>query len=133
MIIKKLKMINYMNKRNKTIKFQKSEEKYTSLIAMKKARQLLWKIKSHQLPLLQNATYCYSFIWTSEKSSENKKFYVIDIFDDITYARILEEPSKIYNLPQYKDKIPYTKLYNNINRVVKNFINSGKNIICESR
>jgi len=132
MLLKKLKMLNYINKRDKRIKFQKSDEKYTSVNALKKARQLLWKIKSNNLPLLQNATYCYCFVWTFEKPYENKIFYVVDIFDDITYVRILENPAKIYNLPDFRDKIPYTKLYNNINRAVKNFMKSGRNAICEN-
>ena len=123
MLLKKLEMINYLNKRDKRIKFEKSECKFTSLQAMKKATQLLWKIKAKHLPLLQNASYCYSFIWTSGEAYEDKKYYVVDIYDDITYARILENPAEIYDPPEFKDKILYVKLYNNINRLVKNFLN----------
>jgi len=124
MLIKKLEMINYLNKRDRTLKFRRSEDKltYTSSLARQKARQLLWKIKSKHLPLLQNASYCYSFVWTSGESYENKKYYVIDIYDDITYARVLTNPAEIYNFPQSKDKIPYDNIYNNINRIIKNFL-----------
>jgi hypothetical protein len=121
MLLKKIEMINYLNKRDKRIKFQKSDGKYTSLSAMRKAKQLLWKIRSDYLPLLQNATYCYSFVWTSGKSYENRKYYVVDIYDYITYARVIQNPAEIYSLPQAEDKISYTKLYNNINRIIKDF------------
>lgn len=125
MLLKKLEIINYLNRRDKRDKFEKSEEKYTSLPALKKAKQLLWKIKSKYLPLLQNASYCYSFVWSSQDNGENKKFYVIDIFDDVTYTRTLENPADIYKLPQFKDKVPFTKVYNNINRNVKEFLKSS--------
>ncbi|MCL2774297.1 MAG: hypothetical protein FWD71_13240 [Oscillospiraceae bacterium] len=129
MLMKKLEMINYLNKRDKKIKFRKAEDKYTSLPAAKKARQLLWKINSGHLPLLQNASYCYSFVWILaglDNLYENKKYYVVDIYDDKTYARILKNPAEIYRLPQAGDKIPYTKLYNNINRIVKSFLSRQK-------
>jgi len=122
---KKLEMIDYLNKRDKRIKFQKSYEKCTSFLAWKKAKQLLWKIRAKHLPILQNTSYCYSFVWSSGESYENKRYYVIDIYDNITYARVLKNPSDIYVLPQYKDKIPYTKLYFNINRIVKIFLKSS--------
>jgi hypothetical protein len=63
-------------------------------------------------------------VWSSGKSYEGKKYYVVDIYDDTTYARILQNPAEIYSPPQYKDKIPYTKLYVNINRIVKDFLKS---------
>ena len=130
MMIKKLEIINYLNKRDKRIKFQKSDDKYTSIPALKKAKQLLWKIRSSRLPILQNATYCYSFVWSSGKSYENKKYYVIDIYDDTTYARLLQNPAEIYKLPEFEDKISYTKLYNNINRIIKHFFKScGENLL----
>jgi len=128
MLFKKLKMIAYIKKRDKRIKFRQSEDKFTSLHAMKKAAQLLWKVSSKYLPIIQNASYCYSFIWTSGEAYEDKKYYVVDIYDDITYARILKNPAEIYNSPKYTDKIPYTKLYNNINRLVKNFINQKNTV-----
>jgi len=122
MLLKKIEMINYLNKRDKRIKFEKSEHKFTSLYAKKKAKQLLWKIKAKQLPLLQNASYCYSFVWIAGEAYENKKYYVVDIYDHITYARILENPAEIYSLPEFKDKISYAKLYNNINAHIKKFL-----------
>ena len=118
-------MINYLDKRDKRIKFEKDEYKYTSLPALKKAKQLLWKISLKRLPILQNASYCYSFVWSSNSPYENRKYYVVDIYDDITYARVLKNPADIYSLPQFKDKVPYTKIYNNINRIVKRFLKSA--------
>lgn len=132
MLLKKLEMISYLNRRDKKIKFFRAEDKYTSWLAAKKARQLLWKVKSNHMPLLQNASYCYSFVWTSEESYENenknksKKYYVVDIYDYSTYARILENPAEIYKSPEIKDKVPYIKLYNNINRIVKKFSSQKK-------
>jgi len=125
MLRKKLEMISYLDKRDKRIKFERDEYKCTSLPALQKARQLLAKIKSKHLPLLQNASYCYSFVWSSGESYENRKYYVIDIYDDITYARVLQNPADIYSFPQFKDKIPYAKLYDNINRIVKRFLKSA--------
>lgn len=125
MILKKLEIINYLNKRDKRIKFDRSEFKYTSLPALKKAKQLIWKVSSKKLPILQNASYCYSFVWVSGESYENKQYYVVDIYDEITYARTLKNPAEIYNLPQFKDKIPFVKLYSNINRVLKKFLKSA--------
>jgi len=125
MLLKKLEMIRYLSKRNKKIKFRKSEDKCTSLLATKKAKQLLWKINSDHLPLLQNASYCYSFVWILagvDNCYENRKYYVVDIYDDKTYARMLKNPAEIYRLPQSGDKISYTKLYNNINQIVKSFL-----------
>ena len=61
-LIKKVEMIYYLNKRDKRIKFHKSDEKSTSLLARKKAGQLLWKIKAKYLPILQSTSYCYSFV-----------------------------------------------------------------------
>ena len=121
-LTKKIEMITYINHRDRRIKFQKSDERCTSLLARKKAKQLLWKIKSKYLPILQNTSYCYSFVWSSGKIFEYKKYYVVDIYDNITYARVLDNPSDIYALPQYKDKVPYTKLYVNINRIVRDFL-----------
>ena len=122
MLLKKLEIINYLNKRDKRIKFKKSADKYTSADALRKAKQLIWKVRSKHLPILQNASYCYSFVWTSAGLYENRKYYIVDIYDDITYARILENPAEIYKLPQRKDRIPYIKLYDNINIIVKRFI-----------
>jgi len=122
MLLKKLEMMNYLDKRDKRIKFERDEYKYTSIPALQKAKQLLLKIKSKHLPLLQNASYCYSFVWSFGKTYETRKYYVVDIYDDITYARILNDPAEIYNSPQFKDKVPYIKLYNNINRIVKRFL-----------
>ena len=119
-------MIRYIVKRDKRIKFKRAEDKFTSGHAMKKAVQLLWKVKSAHLPLLQNASYCYSFIWTSGESYAEKEYYVVDIYDDITYARILKNPANVYNAPEFKDKISYAKLYKNINRFIKNFVNQKK-------
>jgi len=121
-LTKKLEMINYLKKRDKRIKFERAEDKFTSFRAMKKAEQLLWKIKSKHLPILQNASYCYSFVWTSGESYEDKKYYVVDIYDATTYARVLKTPAEVYSLPELKDKIPYVKLHNNINKLVKNFL-----------
>jgi len=117
-------MINYLNKRDSRVKFNQPGNKRTSAWALKKAKQLLWKVRSNRLPLLQNATYCYSFVWTSDGVYEERQYYVVDIYDDITYARVLQNPAEIYNAPQFKDKISYTKLYNNINRIIKNFLKS---------
>jgi len=125
MLLKKLKMISYLNKRDARIKFNKSDSKYTSVWAMKKAKQLLWKVRSNRLPLLQNATYCYSFVWTSGKTYADRKYYVVDIYDNATYARVLRNPAEIYSAPQFEDKISYTKLYNNINKIVENFLKSA--------
>ncbi|MCL2098971.1 MAG: hypothetical protein FWH24_00860 [Oscillospiraceae bacterium] len=122
MLIEKIKMLNYLNKRDKRIKFKKSENKFTSFFALKKARQLAWKIKSKYLPILQNASYCYSFVWVSKEAQGNKKYYVVDIYDYVTYARVLKNPSEIYKLPEFTDKISYTKLYNNINGIIGNFL-----------
>jgi hypothetical protein len=130
-LFKKLEMIYYLHKRDKRIKYEKSQEKFTSTDAFKKAKQLLWKIKSSRLPILQNASYCYSFVWTAGKSFENKKYYIVDIYDNMTYARVLCNPAEIYNLPQNKDKIPYVKLYNNINRIIKDFFKSNEEKIYE--
>ena len=126
MLFKKLKMINYLNRRDKRIKFERAEDKFTSFHALRKAKQLLWKIKSNHLPLIQNASYCYSFIWASGEIYEDKKYYVVDIYDATTYARILKNPAEIYSAPELKDKISYAKLYNNINRLVKNFLSQKK-------
>ena len=123
MLLKKLEMLNYLNKRDKRIKFKRAENTYsydTSGTALKKAKQLLWKIKAKQLPLLQNASYCYSFVWVFGESHENKKYYVVDIYDNTTYARILKNPAEIYSTPQLQDKVSYSKLYNNINRILVN-------------
>ena len=125
MLLKKLEMINYLDRRDKRLKFERDEYKYTSIPALKKAKLLLWKINGKYLPIMQNASYCYSFVWSSGKSYENRKYYVVDIYDDITYARILQNPADIYSSPQFKDKIPYTKLYNNINRIIKRFLKSS--------
>ena len=122
MLLKKLEMLSYINKRDKRIKFKRDQDTYsydTSAAALKKAKQLLWKIKSKHLPLLQNASYCYSFVWTSGEADE-KKYYVVDIYDNATYARILKNPAEIYSKPQLKDKVPYAKLYENINRILLN-------------
>jgi len=73
MLLKKLEMLSYLNKRDKRIKFEKSEDKFTSLRAMEKAGQLLWKINSKNLPILQNASYCYSFVWISGETYEDRK------------------------------------------------------------
>jgi hypothetical protein len=124
MMQKKLEMLNYLNKRDKRIKFMRDEYKYTSLIALRKAKQLLWKIKANRLPLLQNASYCYSFVWIAGKSYECRKYYVVDIYDNITYARTLKNPSEIYKLPEHKDKVPYAKLYDSINKRIKKFLKS---------
>jgi len=126
MILKKLEMLVYISKRDTRIKFEKAEDKFTSRHALIKAKQLLWKIKLKHLPILQNASYCYSFVWTSGDLYECRRYYVIDIYDDVTYARILENPAEIYSPPEFKDKVQYTKLYNNINRVIRNFLNEKK-------
>ena len=122
MLLKKLELISYLNKRDARIKFEKAGDKFTSRNALVKAEQLLWKIKSTHLPLLQNASYCYSFVWTSGDVYEDRRYYVVDIYDDATYTRILENPAEIYSSPHFKDKISYTKLYNNINSLVKKFL-----------
>ena len=122
MLLKKLEMLNYISKRDKRIKFKRDQDTYsydTSAAALKKAKQLLWKIKAKHLPLLQNASYCYSFVWTSCEADE-KKYYVVDIYDNATYARFLKNPAEIYGKPQLKDKVPYAKLYENINRILLN-------------
>jgi len=121
MILKKLKMLLYISKRDTRIKFEKAEDKFTSRHALIKAKQLLWKTKSKHLPLLQNASYCYSFVWASGGAYEDRKYYVVDIYDDTTYARVIENPAEIYSPPQFKDKVQYTKLYKNINKIIKNF------------
>ena len=126
MLLKKLEMISYLHKRDTRMKFEKAGEKFTSRQALAKAAQLLWKINSKHLPLLQNASYCYSFVWTSEDAYEDRRYYVVDIYDDITYARTLDNTAEIYSLPQFKDKVPYAKLYNSINGLVKNFLNEKK-------
>ena len=126
MLLKKLEMLSYLKKRDKRIKFDKSEDKFTSLRAMEKAEQLLWKVNSKNLPILQNASYCYSFVWISGETYEDRRYYVVDIYDHTTYARILENPADIYSPPDFKDKVSYTKLYNNINRRVRNFLNHKK-------
>jgi hypothetical protein len=123
LLTNKLKLIRYLNKRDKRIKFARADDKYTSNLALKKAKQLLWQINSKHLPLVQNATYCYSFVWTLEEPYENKKYYVVDIYDDITYARVLNNPAEIYSSPQFKDKVQYSKLYNNINKILTDFLN----------
>ena len=125
MLLEKLRIINYLNKRDTRDKFEVSDEKYTSCLALQKAKQLLWKVKSTQLPILQNASYCYSFVWSTQDNTGHKKFYVIDIFDNITYARTLENPAEIYNLPNIRDKVPFAKIYNNINRNVKDFLKTS--------
>ena len=122
MLLKKLEMLNYLNRRDKKIKFKRDRNTHsydTSVPALKKAKQLLWKIKSKHLPLLQNASYCYSFVWIAGEA-ENKKYYVVDIYDSATYARIIKNPADIYSMPQFKDKVPYDKLYKNINRILLN-------------
>ena len=121
MLAKKLEMIHYLNKRDKRIKFKSSDDKFTSFPALIKAKQLLWKVHSDRMPLLQNATYRYTFVWVAGQAYNEKKYYVIDIYDDNTYARILKNPSEIYVSPQFKDKVSYSKLYNNINRIIKDF------------
>ena len=123
MLLKKLELIGYLNTRDTREKFEKANDKFTSRHALIKAEQLLWKIKSKHLPLLQNASYCYSFVWTVGERYENRKYYVVDIYDNTTYARTITNPAEIYSPPEFKDKIPYTKLYNNINRIIKNFLN----------
>ena len=130
MILKKLELIGYLNKRDTRTKYEKSKFNFTSFVAKIKAEQLLWKIKAKHLPLLQNASYCYSFVWTVGEKFETRKYYVVDIYDHITYARVLDNPAEIYRLPEFKDKVPYTKLYNNINRIIKKFINENK---CEAQ
>jgi hypothetical protein len=127
MLMKKIEMINYINRRDKKIKFRNSGEKFTSQLAGKKAAQLLWKIRANRLPILQNASYCYSFVWHCRESGakgthEKKRYYVVDIYDNMTYARTLNNPAEIYYPPQIKDRVSYTKLYNNINRIVKDFL-----------
>ena len=122
MLKKKLEMISYIHGRDRRRKFMRSDYKFTSRQAMIKAEQLLWRINSKYLPLLQNASYCYCFVWTSGEKYEDKKYYVVDIYDNNAYARILENPADIYSAPEFKDKVSYPKLYNNINRIVKNFL-----------
>ena len=125
MLLKKLELIKYLNKRDKRLKFKKPET-YTSAAAVKKASQLLWKINSRCLPLLQNASYCCTLVWISNDVYENRKYYVVDIYDNITYARVLKNPAEIYSTPEYTDRIQYCKLYNNINRIVKDFLRQGR-------
>ena len=121
LLTNKLKLINHLNKRDERIKFKRADGKVTSNSALKKATQLLWRVNSKYLPLVQNATYCYSFVWTSGEA-ENKKYYVVDIYDDVTYARVLSNPAEIYNSPQFEDGVQYAKLYNNINRILSDFL-----------
>jgi len=126
MFLKKLEMISYLNKHDKKRKFRRSDDKFTSCHAMIKTKQILWKVNSRHLPLLQNASYCYSLVWSSGDKYEDKKYYVVDIYDDVTYARTLKNPAEIYNAPEFKDKVSYAKLYKNINRLVKIFLSQRK-------